>query len=359
MTEHPKVLLLADLDPQRNPHALQRRRALERLGCRVTEVDLGRSPGLLRRVTGGGLDAQVARALTRDEPDLVLLLGAPELEADAIRRFREGEGGRAVWANWLPFDLASVDQAIPQAAACDHCFAIGSDVAAHVGASLGREVGVLPLAADPSVYRPHHSRDQYRANVVFAGRATPRREALLAEVLEFGLALRGPGWRQTSLRDYCRGEALDTEEFVRAYGGASVAINIHERAPGASATEGSCNQRLFEIAAIGVPQVVDRRGDLPDHYTPGVECFVFDEAADLKSAVEMVLLDPPAAQGVAEAARRTTLTRHTYMHRVRELLRRVGCAPDPAAARSPRSEDAGAEDGMSSYLTSGSRSESA
>ncbi len=352
MTEHPKVLLLADLDPQRNPHMLQRRRAFERLGCRVTDVDLGRAPGLLRRVTGGGLEAQVEKAVTRDAPDLVLLMGGLELDPDFLRRFRDGATA-AVWVNWLPFDLASVDQAIPHAAACDQCFVIGSDVAAHVGAALGREVGVLPLAADPSVYRPHHSRDQYRANVVFAGRATPRREALLAEVLEFGLALRGPGWRQTSLRDYCRGEALDTEEFVRAYGGASVAINIHERAPGASAAEASCNQRLFEIAAIGVPQVVDRRGDLPDHYTPGAECFVFDDAADLKSAVETVLLDPPAAQVVAEAARRTTLSRHTYMHRVRDLLQRVGMAPVPAAGNGSRGEVA------ADALTSGSRSEPA
>ncbi len=353
MTEHPKVLLLADLDPQRNPHALQRRRAFERLGCRVTAVDLGRAPGLLRRVTGGGLEAQVEKAVTRDAPDLVLLMGGLELDPDFLRRFREGAGAAAAWVNWLPFDLASVDQAIPHAAACSHCFAIGSDVAAHVGAALGREVGVLALAADPSVYRPHHSRDQYRANVVFAGRATPRREALLAEVLEFGLALRGPGWRQTSLRDYCRGEALDTEEFVRAYGGASVAINIHERAVGGSTTGASCNQRLFEIAAIGVPQVVDRRGDLPDHYAPGAECFVFDDAADLKSAVETVLLDPPAAQGVAEAARRTTLTRHTYMHRVRDLLHRVGMAPVPAAGNGSRGED------TDEAMMSGSRSEPA
>lgn len=352
MTEHPKVLLLADLDPHGNPHALQRRRALERLGCRVTDVDLGRAPGLFRRVTGSGLEDQVSRAVARDAPDLVLLLGGTELDATSLRRLRGGAGGGAVWVNWLPFDLGAVDQAMAHAAACDRCFAIGSDVAAHLGSALGREVGVLPLAADPSVYRPHHSRDQYRANVVFAGRATPRREALLAEVLEFGLALRGPGWRQTSLRDYCRGEALDTEEFVRAYGGASVAINIHERAHGASASGASCNQRLFEIAAIGVPQVVDRRGDLPDHYAPGTECFVFDEAADLKNAVEAVLLDPPAAQGVADAARRTTLARHTYMHRVRDLLQRVGLTPSP-----DRKSGTG-EDATEDALTSGSRSES-
>ncbi len=42
--------------------------------------------------------------------------------------------------------------------------------------------------------------------------AAPRRGAngCSSELVEFGLALWGPGWRQTSLRDYCRGEAPST-----------------------------------------------------------------------------------------------------------------------------------------------------
>src|SRR4029077_14029728 len=110
----------------------------------------------------------------------------------------------------------------------------------------------LPPGCDPSVHRPMKARDQFRSNVVFVGAATPRREQLLAELAEYGLAIWGPGWRKTPLQDYCRGETLGLDDYVRAYAGASVAVNIHRENEGGTAT--GCNQRTFELAPIGVPQ---------------------------------------------------------------------------------------------------------
>jgi len=180
---------------------------------------------------------------------------------------------------------------------------------------------MLPLAADPSFYRPLRARgQQYRANVVFAGSATPRREALLQHVVEFGLALWGPGWRGTSLRDYCRGEALKTEEFVQAYGGASVAVNIHHTADGSDAREAFCNQRCFELASIGVLQVVDRRADLDHCFTPEDEVLIFDNALHLRRIVEDALQDQTAVDRIAQAGRQRMLAEHTYIHRMMTLL---------------------------------------
>jgi spore maturation protein CgeB len=172
------------------------------------------------------------------------------------------------------------------------------------------------------VYRPLRSKDQYRANVVFAGSATPRRETMLAGLVEFGLALWGPGWRRTALKDYCRGEVASTEEYVRAYGGASVAVNIHHTAAD-GAEEGTVNQRLFELAAIGVPQAVDARADLPAMFQPGEEVLVFRDAAELRAIVQTALQDLQAVEPIAAAARRAMLAKHTYMHRMRRIMEAV------------------------------------
>ncbi len=320
----PTVLLVASFDTALHAHAAHRQRALTRLGCRVVPFDLSERPGLLGRLTGGDLESRFKKAVVAEHPDVVLMIGGEGLSPEAISRAKAD--GLGIWVNWMPNHLEGLDTVVARAAACDHVFGIGTDVAARAEQVLGRPVGVLPLAADPSVYRPHRSRDQYRANVVFAGRATPRREALLSEVLEFGLAVWGPGWRQTSLRDYCRGELLDQEEFVRAYGGASVAVNIHHQANGVT-PDASCNQRLFEVAAIGIPQVVDNRGDLSSYFTPGSDCLVYETVDDLRSCVEGALMDLPAAEEMASEARNVTLTRHTYMHRMQELLAHVGIQP--------------------------------
>ncbi|HRP09341.1 MAG TPA: glycosyltransferase, partial [Gemmatimonadales bacterium] len=181
-------------------------------------------------------------------------------------------------------------------------------------------VDVLSLAEDPSVYRPIRTRDQYRANVVFAGTATPRRERLLSELVEFGLAIWGPGWRKTSLRDYCRGEVPGTEQYVNAYGGASVAINIHHVAVEGDPLEASCNLRLFELAAMGLPQVVDDRGDLARHFVAEREVAVFRDGRELKEQVRWLLENPGEAERLGHGARARLLQDHTWMHRMRKLI---------------------------------------
>lgn len=315
------MLLLGAFDQSLHAHNAHRRRALERHGCRVTVLDRLQRPGLIERLTGHDYPRRIRRALDEHAPDLVLVVGDESLEPDLLGDLRCHR--RAVWAQWLVADPRDFDMTARALAPYDHVFAPGADGAARLGERLGREVHVLPLAADPSVYRPVRSRDQYRANVVFAGRATPHREALLTQLVEFGLALWGPGWRSGPLKDYCRGEHLETDEFIRAYGGASVGINIHDPAPDTGRS--SCNQRLFELAAMGVPQVVDARGDLEAHFTAdGTHVVAVDDAEGLRAEVQALLEDPPEALSMAGRGRAHALAHHTYMHRIAVLLERVG-----------------------------------
>jgi len=314
-----RVLVVASYDDALNAHSAQRERALERHGQTVTRFDLEARPSLLTRLRGGDLVSRLDRELEVVAPDVVLVVRGEALSEQAIRKLRADHPG--TWVNWVPDDLhglAIVQHALP---AYDMVFAAGNDVADALGGSLSIPIHYLPLAADPSVYKPMRSRDQYRANVVFAGTATPRRERLLGELVEFGLALWGPGWRRTSLRDYCRGEQLDTDNFVRAYAGASVAVNIHRSADAEPAVvERGVNQRTFEVAAIGVPQVVDFRGDLEQHFVDRRELLVYQSVKEMRALVQAALQDPAAAEKVAQAGRQRLLQEHTYMHRLKRLL---------------------------------------
>ena len=79
-------------------------------------------------------------------------------------------------------------------------------------------------------------------------------------------------------------------------------------------------------------QVVDDRADLHGAFTEGEEVSVFRSAQDLRTRVGALLQDLPAAEAMGEAARRRAMREHTYMHRLRALLRAVGfAAPGPAA----------------------------
>ncbi|MEP6591158.1 MAG: glycosyltransferase [Gemmatimonadota bacterium] len=318
MTTERSVLFIAEFDDAGHAHAAQQRRALERLGSRVTTFDLNAKPSLLQRFRSGDLPKRLERQLDDVDPDLVLVVGGESLDEALVDRLRARS--RARWVIWLMDDLRTVSEAALRARPYDQIYAIGTDVAAEIHERLGRTVDVLSLAADPSIYRPIRTKDQYRANVVFAGSATPRRERLLSELVEFGLALWGPGWRKTALRDYCRGEVPSTDEYVKAYAGASVGINIHHVAVEGDPREASCNQRLFELASMGVAQVVDDRGDLPRAFREDREVFVFHDASDLRRSVRELLENPAEAERLGVAARARALQDHTYMHRMRHLL---------------------------------------
>lgn len=322
------VLFVAPFDDAGHAHAMQRKRALERLGARVTAFNLLARPSLVERLRAGDLPRRLERVIDESNPELVLVCGGDELDEDLVDRLRARS--RARWISWLPDDLRTVTKAAALARPYDQIYAIGTDVAAEVSERLGRTVDVLSVAADPSVYRPIKTRDQYRANVVFAGSATPRRERLLSELVEFGLAIWGPGWRRTSLRDYCRGEVPSTEEYVKAYAGASVAINIHHVAVEGDLPEAACNQRLFELAAMGAAQVVDDRGDIARSFEIGREVAVYRDAAELRHTVRELLEDPHEAERLGQGARARLLQDHTYMHRLRQL---VLDQPRPIASR--------------------------
>ncbi len=318
MTTDRSVLLIAEFDDVRNANTAHRVRALERLGARVAAFDLNARPGLLERFRAGDLPKRIERVLDEHAPSLVLVIGGQPLDEALVDRLRGRSSAR--WINWLPDDLRTVTEATALARPYDAIYATGTDVAAEVAERLGRTVDVLSNAADPSVYRPIRTRDQFRANVVFAGTATPRRERLLGELVEFGLAIWGPGWRKTSLRDYCRGEVPGTEQYVHAYAGASVAVNIHHVAVEGDPLEASCNLRLFELASMGLAQVVDDRGDLARHFAPGREVAVFRDGRELREMVRALLENPADAERIGAQARSRLLHDHTWMHRIRQLL---------------------------------------
>ena len=93
---------------------------------------------------------------------------------------------------------------------------------------------------------------------------------------------------------------------------------MHRR--GATAPSPGCNRRLFELAAIGVPQVVEDRPDIHRHFREGSEILVAAHPRRLQALLAEALQDRAWSEQVAAGARQRALTEHTYMHRLGALL---------------------------------------
>ncbi len=314
-----RTLFVAPVDDAEHAHNAQRRRALERLGCVVSSVDPEHT-GWLEKLVRRDFDQRVQTVLQQQQPDLVIVSGPDVLTADAVDRLRQH--GKARWIQVVGEDIGKPDDAHRLAIAYDLVF-VGSSRGVEVLDQHGiKHVHYLAVGCDPSVHKPLSARGPFRANVVFAGAASARRERFLTELLEFGLALWGPGWRKTGLKDYCRGELPSTEDFVRAYAGATVAINVHRAGPedrGGDPT--GVNRRTFEMAAIGTTQVVDQRADLGRHFEEGSEVLTYTTPEELKGQVKRAMQEDKYRERLSANARQRALRQHTYMHRMAELLK--------------------------------------
>ncbi|MEO8032012.1 MAG: glycosyltransferase [Gemmatimonadota bacterium] len=313
-----RVVLIDRSDDTFHADGAHRRRALERHGCQVTAVEVT-GGSVLERLRRLDLAERVARAIRSTSPDLVLVARRESLDAADLGSLRGLSQAR--WGLWTSDDMPDLPALKFVAKGYDRIFSSGTDVVQAIEADFPGKASYLPLACDPSFHRPMRARGPFRANVVFAGRATESREMLLGGLVEYGLALWGPGWRKTLLRDYCRGELPKADDYVRAYAGATVAINIHHSAAldPALASRG-CNQRLFELAGIGALQLVDFRADMGSLFSPGEELLVYHNGDELRELVRRALYDQPYRDTIAEAGRKRALHQHTYMHRMLVIL---------------------------------------
>ncbi len=312
----PRILLVARFDDSTHSHAALHQRALERLGAAVTIFNLEKT-GWLGRLTAKDLKGRLEQALRHADPDFVLITDGEVLREGAVDALRGST--RARWVHWFPrqgHDGSDLAQAVR---ASDIVFTAGAAMAEHWSEKSGHPVHTLDPACDPSMHRPLRVREPFRANVVFAGRASSYREGILGQRVEFGLAIWGPGWKKTSLREYCRGEHLSADNFVRAYAGATIALNIHREAEG-PLPDGALSARIFEVAAIGVSQIVDARRELSRHFLPNEEVLTFNGLEELRDKTRHALNDTILRERMSFAARQTVLKRHTYMHRMKELL---------------------------------------
>jgi spore maturation protein CgeB len=83
------------------------------------------------------------------------------------------------------------------------------------------------------------------------------------------------------------------------------------------------NRWTFELAAIGVTQVVDGRPDLAQHFEEGSEVLLYNTADELKGQVKRAVQEDKYRERLAGNARQRALRNHTYMHRMAEMLKAV------------------------------------
>jgi spore maturation protein CgeB len=278
--------------------------ALASLGCEVRRCEERRRGW--NSIFGRPLVARLAAALRREAADVVLVFKGSHLDPADVGELKRRFGGR--WVNWFPDDPHDHETSSRLAPAYDGFFTHDSASLPRLRAAGGRP-HYLAFGCDPEYLRPLA---RGTAPVVFVGSRDAVRERVVRALDDLGLVVWGPGWP--------RG-AVYGDAFVRALAGAAVGLNIHQQFGGDPARYGTgANMRVFELAAVGTPQLSDAKADIARHFTPEREIVLYRSVEELRERARALLGDEPARRSLAAAARERALREHTWRHRLEELL---------------------------------------
>ncbi len=225
----------------------------------------------------------------------------------------------------------------------DHIFTVDGDCVPRYAEVLGREdVRVLPFGAQPRIHNPISVAGGRRHDVAFAGTYFPRKhparrrqmETILAPALDFDLHIfsrivQGEDERFQWPPEYAPHVAgsLPYERMLAAYKAYKVFLNVNS----VTTSPTMCARRVFELSACSTAVL--------SGYSRAIEAVFGDLISvartpeETRAKLESLLDDPEERQRRAHEAMREVLGKHTYGHRVDEVLRVTGVAPPTGARR--------------------------
>ena len=303
-----RVILAAAFNTRYHRSGLALASALESLGCEVRRCEL-RERGLariLRRPLPRRLGAMLRRPV-----DLVLVFKGSNLSRDVVAQLRRQS--RARWACWFPDDPHEIDVSLKISPAYDWFFTHdSSSLDRHRGS--GAKAYYLAFGCDPAYLTPPLLPNANgHAPLGFVGSRDPIRERALSDIRDLGLETWGPGWPAG---------AVYGRKFVVALAGAVVGINMHQQFGSADPDRygTGANMRVFELAAVGTPQLCDAKADIRRHFTPDREIVLYRSVAELRERARALLDDESLRRSLATRARERALREHTWAIRLAELL---------------------------------------
>lgn len=245
---------------------------------------------------------------------------------------------------WNKEDPVHFDTFAPAAAMFDWIFTTDEDCVQRYRNLAGHDrVGALSFAAQPRLHNPIGAAEPRLARACFAGSWGADNYAergadiamLLRPVLDAGLldifdrmaAPGSNGARFPAPYDKAVLGARPYGDLLAEYRRYACFLNVNS----VNKSPTMCSRRIFELLACRTP-VVSTPSRAIDELL-GDTVITVDEPGDARAAVERLVGDPEYGDRVGHLGYRTVMSRHTYGHRVDEILARLGLG---SPARSPR-----------------------
>lgn len=264
------------------------------------------------------------------KPDIAIVTGGNRIAAKTIRHFKRLGIATVLWTTDPPLHFEPL---VTAATSYDAIFCQGTEaieLLARAGIGGARW---LPMACDPEVHHPVScsaaEKKKYGSDIVFVGSHYPDRAALFEKLVGCDLAIWGPGWNaladESPLRRFIRGAHTTPAEWLKIYSASKIilATHYHDRENRFPVYQAS--PRVFEALACGAFVICDDQRDVFSLFNDGKDLVRFLDATDLVRKVNHYLAHPEERDKIAAQGYGNVLNNHTYIHRIKELLSKIGC----------------------------------
>jgi spore maturation protein CgeB len=201
----------------------------------------------------------------------------------------------------------------------DAVFVASTPFAERVAEQVTVPVRPLHQATDEERFRPREGGPPHELLFVANSRASRRHILDDLGATERDLAVYGQRWTPELLDPrYLRGDHIPNERLAAYYAAAAIVLNDHWAD---MRDEGFFSNRLYDAAASGAFVISDSVPGLREEFDDGI--VAYDDADELRRLVDWYLDHPEERRSKAEIARAAVLTRHTFRHRVQEILEAI------------------------------------
>ncbi|MBA3473387.1 MAG: glycosyltransferase [Rubrobacter sp.] len=201
----------------------------------------------------------------------------------------------------------------------DLVFVASERWAARLGSRTSTPVVVLEPATDPEVLFPDLD-PIHQCELVFVGDSHEVGRKLLGDLLptDCDLAVWGGGWEGLIDDKYIVGRWLPNDQLRKAYSSASIVLVADQDY---AREYDFVPDQLYDALACGALVISDGSPELNERFGDAV--VTYDSPGELRRRIEYCLGCPEEREEKGRRGRELVLARHTFEHRVEELLRRV------------------------------------
>ena len=340
---HLRILVVSPLYGGSHPIARYAARGFQQLGHDAPLLDLApfypahqalphmtRDKGAFNHLSREWLKflGEVLLSRVRDfRPDLVFCLAQAPVDPALVQAMK-AEGGLVAY--WFVEDFQVFPYWRDLAPAVDVFFTLQREpLFQELQRAGAKHAAFLPLAADTEIYRPlalaAEERQRYGADLAFVGAGYRNRQEFFRGFLDLDFKIWGSDWNLQSPLGHLiqnQGARVSEDEAATIFNATRINLNLHSSPFHAGITPDGdyLNPRVFDLAAAGAFQLVDRRSQLPEFFRPEEELATFANLREAREKIGYFLTHGEERRTISAQGRERCLRDHTYAQRLQEAL---------------------------------------